>query len=327
MSDGEIPNGTERAIDGRLRVHYDGYWIKAYPVPSDSLLEKRRLIEVLTRRLFNHVEHGLNVPGCRLDEARHAYEAELDPARKRVKAGMLAGALFNRAAEVLTKLVELQAAGVEVTRDTSLMRVCGSHLSEALELGKLVLHRSGEEGIDELWGEPFKAFAFPVADFYVSRYVKVAMTMRAIDAIAAEMCSTFAGLPPFTGIDALLSELGPAACLQSETLRSDPDVFDVWASFAVALEKLRAMPAKLGAPMSEGERQCAERGFRLVREGVDLIDSIARARVPMPKSTAAYIERCRCFREAWAAATRATQERLALDEASPVSRRRRAVAS
>ena len=147
--------------------------------------------------------------------------------------------------------------------------------------------------------EPFKAFAFPVADFYESRYVKVAMTMRAIDAIAAEMCSTFAGMPPFAGIGALLSELAPAACLQSETLRADPDVFDVWASFAVALEKLRALPAKLGVPMSEAERQCTERGAQLVREGVDLIDSIARARVPMPKSTEAYIERCECFREAW----------------------------
>ena len=58
--------GTRRMIAGQERVYYDGYWIKTYPVPTDSLQAKRRLIEALTRRLFNHTEHGLNVPGPRL---------------------------------------------------------------------------------------------------------------------------------------------------------------------------------------------------------------------------------------------------------------------
>src|SRR5262249_1386865 len=103
MSD-ETPRGTKQMIDGRMRVFYDGYWIKAYEAPGDSLLAKKQLIEALTRRLFNHVEHGLNMPGRRLDEARRAFESETDPDRKRVKGGMLAGALFNRAADVFTKL-------------------------------------------------------------------------------------------------------------------------------------------------------------------------------------------------------------------------------
>src|SRR5262245_7600072 len=109
--DHEIAEGTERLVDGRLRVFYGGYWIRSYPIPSDTLLEKRRLIEVLARRLFNHIEHGLYVPGTRLEEARAAFEAENDPARKRVKGGMLAAALFNRATDILTKIVELQAMG------------------------------------------------------------------------------------------------------------------------------------------------------------------------------------------------------------------------
>ena len=75
--DEEIQAGTERMIDGRLRVFYDGYWIKAYPVPADTLLEKRRLIAALTRRLFNHVEHGINVPGERLDEVDLHLEGHL----------------------------------------------------------------------------------------------------------------------------------------------------------------------------------------------------------------------------------------------------------
>ena len=87
--------GTRRMIDGQERVFYEGYWIKTYPVPVDSLAGKKRLIDALTPRLFNHTEHGLNIPGARLGEARQSYQAETDPARRRVKAGMLAGALFN----------------------------------------------------------------------------------------------------------------------------------------------------------------------------------------------------------------------------------------
>src|SRR6185369_15426322 len=98
------PEGTRRLIDGQERVLYDGYWIKTYPVPADSLDAKKRLIEALTRRLFNHTEHGLNIPGTRLAEARQTYEAESDPGRRRVKAAMLAGTLFNRATDIFRKL-------------------------------------------------------------------------------------------------------------------------------------------------------------------------------------------------------------------------------
>ena len=162
------PEGTRRMIDGEERVLYDGYWIKTYPVPADTLEAKKRLIEGLTRRLFNHTEHGLNIPGTRLNEAKAAHEAETDPARKRVKAAMLAGAYFNRATDIFRKLVELQADGVEIRSDDALMRECGKCLLDAMELGRFVLHRSGEEGIDELWGEPFRAFSIPLEDFYES---------------------------------------------------------------------------------------------------------------------------------------------------------------
>ncbi|XXZ39551.1 hypothetical protein WME95_36345 [Sorangium sp. So ce327] len=151
-----IPLGKKQIIDGQLRVYYYGYWIKAYEAPADTLLAKERLIEALTRRLFNHVEHGINVPGKRLDEARLAFESETDPQRKRVKGAMLAGAIFNRATDIFTKLVEIQELGVTIEPDNALMRECGEHLLEALTFGKMVLHRSGEEGLDELWGEPFR---------------------------------------------------------------------------------------------------------------------------------------------------------------------------
>jgi hypothetical protein len=34
--------GTRRIIDNQERVLYDGYWIKTYPVPADSLEAKKR---------------------------------------------------------------------------------------------------------------------------------------------------------------------------------------------------------------------------------------------------------------------------------------------
>jgi hypothetical protein len=280
----EITPGTERIIDGRLRIYYDGYWIKAYEVPPDTLLAKKRLIEALTRRLFNHVEYGLNVPGTRLEEARKAYDGESDPARKRVKGAMLAGALFNRAADIFTKLVELQALGVVIQPDNALMRQCGSHLGEALELGKMVLHRSGDEGIDELWGEPFKAFAYPIHEFYRTRYVKIALAMREIDEIAAALTASFGGPAAFAGITPLIDAFAAAAKLKCETLRTDADVFEVWASFVVASEKLAAFETGTLAAASDAERETLEEGRRLLKRGRELLLCIARARVPMPKS-------------------------------------------
>ena len=106
-SSSPISNGTIAEINGRTCIHFDGYWIKYYEPPPESLEAKKALIEALTRRLFNHVEHGINIPGLRRAEARAAYEAETDPDRKRVNGAMLAGAMFNRAATIFTKLVEL----------------------------------------------------------------------------------------------------------------------------------------------------------------------------------------------------------------------------
>jgi hypothetical protein len=206
-----VPIGTRRVIDGRLRVFYYGYWVKAYDAPADTLLAKKWLLEALTRRLFNHVEHGINVPGKRLDEARRAFASEPDPQRRRVKGAMLAGALFNRASDIFTKLVEMQALGVAVDTNNTLMRECDGLLQEALSLGQLVLHRSGEEGLDELWGEPFKAFIQPIEEFYKSRYIKIAQTMETIDCVRDELVKTFQAAAAFSGIDTLIGDFAEIA--------------------------------------------------------------------------------------------------------------------
>jgi hypothetical protein len=310
--DSETPAGTKRLIDGVWRVYYDGYWVKAYQVPADTLLAQKRLIEALTRRLFNHVEHGLNVPGTRLAEARTAFDNESEPARKRVKGAMLAGALFNRATDIFTKLCDLQALGAEIRHDNALMRECGDMLQEALVLGKMVLHRSGDEGIDELWGEPFKAFAFPIEDFYKSRYVKIAQTMRSIDRIADELIATFGGLPPFTGLEPLVREFAAAARLKCETLRTESDIFDVWASFVVSAERLCGFEPRPAAERTVAEEQWLSRGLALIVQGKDLVSYMARARVSMPKSTREFIERCQRFGGA-----RATPASASFDERRP----------
>jgi hypothetical protein len=294
--DDAVSLGTERIIEGQRRVFYYGYWVKAYDVPADTLLAKKRLIEALTRRLFSHVEHGLNVPGQRLGEARRAFVSESDAQRRRVKAAMLAGALFNRATDIFTKLVEFQALGIKVEADNALMRECGHHLEEALQLAGQVLHRSGEEGLDELWGEPFKAFAFPIEDFYKSRYIKIAQTMEDIDRLCDELIKTFAGFSAFAGIAEVVRPFARAAKTKSETLSTDPEVFEVWTSFVVAGEKLSSFQPLLSRDAGRAELQRAADGADLIRRAKDLVFHITRARVPMPKTTQELIEHMDRFR-------------------------------
>ena len=291
-----IPLGTRKTIDGKDRVFYYGYWIKAYDPPANTLMAKKRLIEGLTRRLFNHVEHGLNIPGSRLQAAREAYEAEEDLQHKRVKGAMLAGSLFNRATDIFTKLVELQSLGIEIQTDNELMRECGQCLQEALTLGKLVLHRCGDEGIDEFWGEPLKAFTMPIDAFYESRYVKIAMTMRDIDKVTESMIRMFSGLSMFgPEVAPSLLSYAEAAKIKCETLRTDPAIFDAWSAFVVAAEKVNAYQPKLPPNAHDVDSREAMGGLSLIRQGVDLIGHITRARVPMPKSTREYLRGCEEF--------------------------------
>lgn len=291
--------GTQRVIDGELRVFYCGYWVKVYAPPADTLSAKKQLIEALTRRLFNHVEHGLNIPGRRLAEAREAYEREADPARKRVKAGMLAGALFNRATDIFTKVVEMQALGVQVEHDNALLCECGEYFREALELGRMVFHRSGEEGIDELWGEPLKVFTMPIECFYESRYIKIAQTMRELDALGQALEGAFVGNPAWEGVPPLIRVLVAAARRKCEILRTDPEVFEVWTDFVTASERLCDYRPTTKPAVSLTQRELLQRGKALLRAGTGLIRDITRARVPMPKSARALVERCERYRRSW----------------------------
>ncbi|MEJ2611209.1 MAG: hypothetical protein P8179_14280 [Candidatus Thiodiazotropha sp.] len=294
QSSESITNGTIRKVDGITSIFYDGYWIKHYVPMEDSLETKKYLIEALTRRLFNHVEHGINMPGERLDEARKAFADENDKDLKRVKGAMLAGALFNRGIDIFRELVKLDDESIKCGKGREMLHECGEYLLEALEFGTLVKHRSGDEGIDELWGEPFRAFTVPIDTFYENRYIKIAQTMRDIDRISTAMIEAFHSSPIFRDIDVLIKQLAEAAKLKCEILRTDPIIFDVWPKFVVAAEKLLNI-----SPVEKGNscQACweADEGHRLIKDGTELITHIARARVSMPKSTHTYIERCHAY--------------------------------
>ncbi|MEJ1461663.1 MAG: hypothetical protein ROD09_11020 [Candidatus Sedimenticola sp. (ex Thyasira tokunagai)] len=289
-------NGTRQNFDGKECVYYDGYWIRYYPEPEDTLGNRKKLIDNLTRRAFHHTETGINTPGYRMEEARAAYDMENDPARKRVNAAILAGALFNRATDIFTAIVNLEEQGVQITHGNELMKQCSNCFKEALELGKQVKHYSGQEGIDELWGEPFKAFTQPISQLFSARYRKIAQAMRDIDQIIDHMIEAFSGEKRLVGIEQVLREYGRASKLQMEIMKSDLDFFAIWPIYISSREKVEEFePVKEDEPGVNLLHRMAK-AKKLLLAGSSLITYISGARVPMPESTRLFVQRCEIFR-------------------------------
>ena len=287
--------GARRFIEDVEHIYCDGYWIRYYAPLEDTLTNRKRLIDSLTRRAFHHTEAGINTPGRSLDLARQAYESEIDPDQRRINAAMLAGALFNRATDLFTTIVELGEKGVKVSHGNELMRQCSDCFLEALTLGKQVKHHSGCEGIDEVWGEPFKAFTMPVADFYQSRFIKIAQGMRDIDKVARCMKEEFSDLEMFAGLEQLIVDYATAARHAAETMKIDPLIFQVWPRFVALGEKLDEFRPGLPGNADQILRMRVAYGRALIQEGRRLISYIASARVSMPKSTAIYVDKCRRY--------------------------------
>lgn len=288
-----VPDGTVREHNGKRCICYDGYWIRHYDVPVNEDAARRELIDQLTKRVFHHTEPGINTPGYKLKDAREAYERQTEPHRRRVNAAMLAGALLNRGSDIFNILFELRQRGIEIHYDNELLRECESCFLEAFDLGKQVLHYSGEEGLDELWGEPLKAFYMPIRDFYESRYIKIAQSMACIDQIARKLSETFDGLADFPGIRQRIAAYAAAAKLESETMKTDPAIFNVWPEFVATGDDLFHFE-----PMIDGSGQIsaqAQRGLELIREGKKIIEWVAFARVPMPKTARNFLDRCDAY--------------------------------
>lgn len=289
----KIPaNGARSIIDEIEHIYYYGYWIRYYKPLSDTLSNRKRLIDSLTRRAFHHTEAGISTPGKSLDQARSAYESETDPARKRVNAAMLAGALFHRATDLFTSIVTLGELGVQVSRDNELMRQCSARFEEALTLGKQVKHHSGCEGIDEIWGEPFKAFTMPPKDFYESRFVKIAQSKRDIDIIRDCMIATFGTNKLFTACEPIIRDYADASKQVAETMKKDVIIFQVWPNFVALAEALDTFEPTLPDDADQLLVMHTAKGQALLREGKRLLNYIANARVPMPFGAQEYIKKC-----------------------------------
>ena len=114
--------------------------------------------------------------------------------------------------------------------------------------------------------------------------------MRDVDGIADAMVATFA-TPLFPGIESAIRDFTRAAREKVETLRTDPDIFDIWAELVTAGERLASFRPPLPGT-GDREQRLAAAGTQLIRGGRDLIFHIARARVSMPKSTREFIDRC-----------------------------------
>jgi hypothetical protein len=289
------PNGTTREIDGKPCVYYDGYWIRSYHLNKDSYADKKQMIDLLTRRVFHHVEQGINTPSNRLDEIRAIYEAEDDPARKRVKGAMLAGSLLNRGRHILTVIVELEEAGVQIESSNELLRECGRCFMEALELGKNIKLGDGGEGVDELWGEPFKVFTMPIEEFFESRYIKVAQTMSEIDQVANATRSVICQFELTDHIKKKLAELTDMTKLACETIRNDPVIFDVWPRYIAAKEKYEDCMLGLSEDNDNNGYLFSLEAYRLLLEGGKLLAKLATLRVPIPNSVKDFTQRCQDF--------------------------------
>lgn len=131
-------------------------------------------------------------------------------------------------------------------------------------------------------------------EFYENRYIKISQCMRDIDRIAESMVSNFARIPAFAGVEKAVLEFATAARLKTETLRTDPNIFDVWPRFVTSGERLANFsPAQ---PRIEAKRRRLyylndiANGIEVIRRGRNLVFHIARARTPMPKSTQEYID-------------------------------------
>ena len=294
-SNSPLTDGTRRVTDSVEYVFYDGYWIRYYAPLQDTLANRKRLIDSLTRRAFHHTEAGINTPGSSLDRAREAYEKETNPDCKRVNAAMLAGALFNRATDLFTAIVDLGELGVQVSHGNELMRQCSDCFQEALTLGQQVKHHSGCEGIDEVWGEPFKAFTMPIADFYQSRFIKIAQSMREIDQVADCMIEVFCSRTYFAGLKDLVVDYATAARQAAETMKKDPRIFQVWPNFVALGELLDGFRPEVPEDADQMLRMRIAYARDLIQEGRRLVSYIAGARVPMPQSTATYIKKCERF--------------------------------
>lgn len=290
-----IENGTIKEIDGKECIYFDGYWLRHYRMHSNTLADKKRMIDQLTRRVFHNVEPGINTPGYRVEAVRTIYEREECPDKKRVKGAMLAGSLLNRGRDILKAIVELEEAGVKIETSNELLDECGRCFMEALELGKNIKLVNGTAGVNELWGEPFRVFSLPIEEFFESRYIKIAQTMAEMDRVTEHVIYVVEQSSLFSSVKDHLIELNAAAKLACETLRSDPVIFEVWPRYVVAKEAFDEFTIDISGEKNISRRLNYREGYELIKEGGLLLTVLSSLRVPIPENVQTYLSKCKQY--------------------------------
>jgi len=75
-------------------------------------------------------------------------------------------------------------------------------------------------------------------------------------------------------------------------MKSDPCIFDIWPRFVATGEALGNIKPVLQTGCTQECQYLMDEAQHTLTAGRNLIDWVARARVPMPKSTKRYFERC-----------------------------------
>ena len=115
--------------------------------------------------------------------------------------------------------------------------------------------------------------------------------MASIDTICECMVKTFEDIEGFSGLPALIHAYANTAKVESETIKTDPAIFKVWPEFVVAGDLL----SNFNVPHTSLNAHLMSEAIDIIRDGKRLIEWVAFARVPMPKTTKEFFDRCRKY--------------------------------
>ena len=135
-----------------------------------------------------------------------------------------------------------------------------------------------------------------IDDFYDSRYLKIALTMRNIDEVASYMVACLKNDARYQGLESLVLDYAKVARTKCETLRTDADIYDVWSEFVVVGEEINSFSPKTSEPVSPDVQIDPLDIKHLLSAGVKLIAFITRARTPIPKSTENFMKECQRYK-------------------------------
>ena len=119
--------------------------------------------------------------------------------------------------------------------------------------------------------------------------------MRDIDLISTTLINLFGKADSFSQVLAELEELAICCKEVTETMRSDPAMIDIWAHYVSIADELRAFKPRSREGITNAERAMARRGKELILAGVELMNDMANMRIPLPKTTHDFIQKCDAF--------------------------------